>query len=86
MLGILFPGFYIYFFPTAGKEIIENMDLIKRFLYFGYTFPMIFSVNRIFFLLCVFTYDTPKYYVMKKDEAKAIEILNYIYKEEYVNS
>jgi len=40
---------------------------------------------RIVFLMTIFNYDTPKYYIMIENDKMAREILSGLYKDEYIN-
>ena len=60
----------------------ENEDYL---LYILFGLPIITCILRAILLLTVFSFETPKFHILKGSKIKALCILGQIYKEEYVD-
>ena len=65
--------------PKDDNKNIDKDQIGWFFWRFVYLFPIITCVLRIFFLLAIYNFETPQYYIMKNDQKGAKKILAKIY-------
>lgn len=79
-VGVFFGVFFAYILKK-----ITGDDTGSDFWYILYGFPEITLVIQTVVLLFVYPYETPKYLLLNKREEEARQLIELIYKEEFVD-
>lgn len=81
-MGISFGQFFGSIFAYVLTQITQDASGRSSW-YYVYAFPQITLILQSLLLLFVFPYETPKYHLMRGEDAEARALIDIIYKEKF---